>query len=140
MAALCAVDHSRTHPHGGGAPVHHAALNDGGAIFHNTLTGGPAKVTGIADGEDHYDVVNYGQLQKVSRGVAMVAGLAAIPQVDEGKRFSIGAGAGYFNKEGSIAVGGSMRIAGNAIVKAGVSFTPSDMNSPAANAGFAWSW
>jgi autotransporter adhesin len=50
----------------------------------------------VADGTATHDAVNYGQLRKVIAGVAGVAAMANIPQVDQGKTFSVGAGVSSF--------------------------------------------
>lgn len=55
----------------GGTHSTSLTLNDWGATFQNDTTGGPARVTGVADGEDRYDAVNYGQLEKAYSGVAV---------------------------------------------------------------------
>jgi len=127
----------------GGTYSNSMTLNDNGATFQNSATGGPVKVTGVADGSSKYDAVNYGQLEdvesKVSGGVAMVAGLASIPQVEQCKTYSLGAGTGFYNGETAIAVGGSVRVARNAIFKGGISFSTSD-SEPVGNAGIAFSW
>ena len=68
----------------------------------------------------------------------MAAALAAIPQVDTGKTFSIGAGTGHFKGETALSVGGSVRIIDNAVIKAGVSYAGD--SDCVVNAGVAYSW
>lgn len=89
----------------GGAYSTTMTLRDSGAYFQNTLTGGPAKVTGVADGVDDYDAVNYRQLKKANVGIAAVSAMAAIPGTMPGKRFAIGAGYGHFEGENALAIG-----------------------------------
>jgi len=78
-------------------------LDDGGATFQNTTTGGPTRVTGVADGTSAYDAVNYRQLKslesEMSGGIAMASAFSGIPQVDANKTFMLGAGVGNFNSE-----------------------------------------
>lgn len=112
-------------------------LDDHGAHFRNDATGGPARVTGVADGHSDFDAVNFRQM---SRGVAMAAGLAAIPQVEPGKRFSVGAGTGLYHGQSAMAVGGSGRVGSNTIVKGGVSFSLTKNDDPCANLGVSYSW
>lgn len=80
-------------------------LNNYGATFANTTTDGPARVTGVADGSSDYDAVNYRQLQKSYQGIPFVSALSAIPPTLPAKRFSVGAGYGYFESESSLAIG-----------------------------------
>jgi hypothetical protein len=81
-------------------------LNDSGATFGNaTNGGGPARVTGVADGTQRYDAVNYGQLERAYEGVASAAALAALPQPVHGKNYSLGVGYGHFAGENAVAVG-----------------------------------
>jgi hypothetical protein len=117
-------------------------LDDGGATFQNTQSGGPARVTGVADGSQPYDAVNYRQIKsletRVSEGVAMSSALSSIPQVDTNKRYLLGAGVGYFNNETAVAVGGSVRVAKNGIIKAGVAYNAGSKTSTHAGFGFSW--
>ena len=130
-------------------------LNGSGVTFKNTANGGGAvKITGVADGVSGYDAANMRQLQglearlnsslkaqevTLSRGVAMAAGLAAIPQVDQNKSYALGIGTGLYNGEASLAIGASMRLAENAVVKAGLSFSPGG-EAPMGNVGMGLSW
>lgn len=75
--------------------------------------------------------------KKLSGGVAMAGAFAGIPQVDPGKKLSLGAGYGYYNTENALAVGGSIRVANNGIVKTGVAITSGDAS---VSAGFGYSW
>jgi autotransporter adhesin len=71
----------------------------------------------------------------------MAAGLAAIPQVDPGKSFSVGAGSGYYDGQTSLAVGMSARVDQDWVVKAGVSTVPSNSQyNQMVNVGVGYSW
>ena len=118
-------------------------LSDSGADF------GGAKVTGIAAGTSTYDAVNYGQLQqaykhigniekKASRGIAGVAAMANIPQVEPGKTFSIGAGIGSYGGYQALAIGASGRIFENTLVKGSVARSGSGQT--VLGAGISHSW
>ena len=89
----------------GGAHSTSMILNDDGARFVNNNSGGPAQVTGVADGSGDFDAVNYRQLEKAYMGIASTAALAAIPNTMPGKRFAIGAGYGNFEGQSAVAVG-----------------------------------
>ena len=114
-------------------------LNDWGATFSNN--GSPARVTGVADGVNQYDAVNFGQLQKSYIGIASVSALAAIPNTMPGKRFAIGAGYGYFENESALALGLKASILDCISVQAGVGFGVGQSNSDySANAGISYSF
>ena len=116
-------------------------MNSGGAHFSNG-SGGPVKVTGVADGTSRYDAVNYGQLQDVeklaSRGIAAVTAMANIPQVDHGKTFSVGAGVGSYNGYQALAIGASGRVMDDWILKASVG--SSENGHVAFGGGVSYSW
>lgn len=108
-----------------------------------------ARLSGVADGINDFDAVNMRQLRGLerninrvetlaSRGIAGVAALASIPQVEQGKTFSLGAGVGSYNGYQAIAVGGSGRITQNTIVKASVA--TSAHGKPTFGAGISYSW
>jgi hypothetical protein len=114
-------------------------LNDSGATFSNN--GSPAHVTGVADGVNQYDAVNYGQLQKSYQGIASVSALAAIPGTMPGKRFAIGAGYGYFESQSAVAVGLKASILDCLSVTAGVGLGVGQTDSTyTANAGISFSF
>lgn len=96
-------------------------LHDDGATFANTSNGEAVRVHGVDDGTAPTDAVNTRQL---GAGLAMVAGLAALPQVEPGKKFSIGLGTGGYMSQVSLAGGVSARIKDNITVKAGGAFVP----------------
>ena len=123
---------------GGGTSL---TMNSSGATFSNA-SGGPIKVTGVANGTSKYDAVNYGQLQDVerlaSRGIASVTAMTNIPQVEQGKTFSVGAGIGSYNGYQALAVGASGRITENLIFKASVG--SSENGHAAFGGGVSYSW
>jgi len=125
----------------GGTRSTSLTLNDSGATFRNTTTGGPVRVTGVADGKSDFDAVNYRQLKselkKVYSGVASVAALAAIPDPAPGKRFSIGTGYGYYEGESAIALGVKAAITDRINAHLGVGYSRTRVTT---NAGVGYSW
>jgi len=124
----------------GGTHSTSMTLDDSGATF-STTSGGPSQVHGVADGTSTYDAVNLGQLRstedKLSGGIAMSSAFSGIPQVDTNKKFSLGTGYGYYNSQSALAVGGSVRVSDNAVIKTGVAISNGDAS---VNAGFGYSW
>ena len=112
-------------------------LNDNGATFRNDATGGPARVTGVDDGRNPYDAVNYRQLEKAYSGVASVAALAGIPDPGPGKRFSIGMGGGTYLTEKAMAIGLTAQIRDNIRLKTGLAY---DGTQTTVNEGISFSW
>lgn len=80
------------------------------------------QIHGLAPGTLGTDAANMNQLNGVendmSKGVAAATALANIPQVDQGKTYSLGIGYGHYNGENALAVGGSWRYNTDGIVKA----------------------
>jgi len=144
----------------GGTTSTTLTLDDSGATFANTATGGgPARVSGIADGVNNYDAVNMHQfrtmedlvqrrftsiedtINKANMGIASVSALAAIPAVLPGKRFAIGAGYGYFESENAVAVGIKANLGNHLSASAGMGFGVGRSDSTySANAGFSFSF
>jgi len=114
----------------------------------NTTTGGPARVSGVANGVNDYDAVNVRQynvlkdgVEKANMGIASVSALSAIPGALPGKRVALGAGYGYFEDESAIAIGVKARVLENMSVSAGIGVGISDTSSTyTANAGFSFSF
>lgn len=121
----------------GGTTSTTLTLNDDGATFANTATGGPARVTGVADGVDNFDAINYSQLKGAYGGIASVAAMANIPAPPAGKSFSIGIGFGNFEGENAFALGGAARLSENISVQASVGRSD-DNSSLGAGVGFSW--
>ena len=132
------ADASSANLTGGGNTL---SMSSSGARFSNS-TGGPIKVTGVANGTSKYDAVNYGQLQDVerlaSRGIASVTAMANIPQVEPGKTFSVGAGIGSYNGYQALSIGASGRIFDGLVVKAAVG--SSENGHAAFGGGVSYSW
>jgi len=122
----------------GGTHSSSLTLADNGATFSNAQTGRPIQVHGVDDGTADYDAVNVRQL---ASGVAMAAGLAALPQVEPGKRFGVAAGTGIYMDKISVAVGLSARFLDSLVVKGGISMVPSyGQFNQVGNIGIGYSW
>lgn len=125
----------------GGANSTSFTLNDNGARFSNSANGAPVTVTGVADGRQDFDAVNYRQLKQVAAGVAGAVAMANIPQVDQSKTFAIGAGVGHFQDSTALALGASYRVAPATVLKASVSSIDngnSRTSTYGVGAGFSW--
>ena len=125
----------------GGTNSTNVTFNDTEVVFDRDGSG-PARVTGIADGSRPFDAVNYRQLEKTRKelaaGLASVAAIANIPQVEHGKRFSFGAGVGSHDSESGYAIGFSARLWGTAVMKA--SYGGSSDGEATYGLGVAASW
>lgn len=125
----------------GGTTSTTLTLNDSGATFADSSTGGPARVTGVADGTTRYDAVNYGQLKEVSEtanaGVASVAAMANLPSPPSGKRFTLGLGFGHYEDQNAVAVGGAAMLHERLHLKASLG-RANDNNTIGAGIGFSW--
>ena len=99
----------------GGTNSTSMTLNDTGATFSNG-NGGPARVTGVADGKSKYDAVNYGQLQDLeddlSKGIAISYALEVMLP-DPGKSFRMTVGGGFYNGESALGLTGAGRVTEN---------------------------
>ncbi len=143
----------------GGTTSNSLTINDAGATFANSTSGAPVKVTGVADGTSQYDAVNYGQIQgfqsqiqsvektvdtmgkNLSGGIASVAALAAMPDLDKGKKFAISMGTGYFDSQAGLAFGFSGRFNKRVVGRVGLSLSPTSPDHNAvANAGISYAW
>ena len=132
------ADASSANLTGGGNTL---SMSSSGARFSNA-SGGPVKVTGVANGTSKYDAVNYGQLQDVerlaSRGIASVTAMTNIPQVEQGKTFAVGAGIGSYNGYQALAIGASGRIMDDLVFKASIG--SSENGHAAFGGGVSYSW
>jgi len=114
-----------------------------------------SQIHGVAAGTAQTDAVNVSQLNNMSSnfnsqlnglkaGVASTVAMANIPQVDQGKRFAIGAGLGHYDGASALSVGGSIRVNENAVIKGSLahSFNTSGPaeTSTAVGVGAAYSW
>jgi hypothetical protein len=121
----------------GGTNSTSLTLDDGGATFTNMPTGGPARVTGVANGTRRYDAVNYGQLKETYGGIASVAAMANIPDPAPGKAYSIGLGFGNFEGENAFALGGAARLSESVSLQASIGHSD-DNHTVGAGVGFSW--
>lgn len=127
-------------------------VGNAGVTFSND-SGGPVKVTGVANGTSTYDAVNYGQLSAVQSqvdnlsrrvdtvagGVASVAAMANIPMVNDPKKaVSLGAGVGTFMGQSAVALGATVRLTKSLTAKASVSTV--NGGEQAAGVGIAYGW
>lgn len=124
----------------GGTRSTSLTLNDSGARFSNSATGAPVTVTGVADGQQDFDAVNYRQLKQIAAGVAGVSAMANIPQVDQNKTFAVGVGLGNFQSQTALALGASYRVAPNAVIKASASTTNAERKTTVYGVGAGFSW
>ena len=104
--------------------VNTATLNVSGATSTNGIYNNNARISGVANGTDSNDAVNYGQLQDtrkiLSRGIASVTAMANIPAVDQGKTFSVGLGLGNYDSSTAVALGASYRLGQVAVLRGSV--------------------
>ena len=121
----------------GGTSSTNLTLNDNGATFDNN-NGGPARVTGIADGKSRYDAVNYGQLESVKGGIAAVSAMASLPALQYNKNYSVAFGSGTYDNVSAFAFGGTARINDNFIFKANAGRSAGD--PWVASVGVSYSW
>jgi autotransporter adhesin len=125
----------------GGTTSTTLTLDDNGAHFANTATGGPARVTGVANGVAPNDAVNVRQLERLSRtafaGIASVAALSAIPEPLPGKTFTVGMGYGNFESEDAVAFGLKSHLWEKVSVTAGVGLSRGNTTT-SAGVGFSW--
>jgi hypothetical protein len=122
-------------------------LDNSGATFQDTVTGGPALVHGVADAQAPFDAVNLRQLgrglatldDRLSGGIASVAALAAIPGPVGCKNYSLGIGFGEYSGQSAGAIGVKANLPkSNISLAAGAGFTNS--TSPTFNGGVAFSF
>lgn len=106
--------------------------------------GAPVVVSGVANGGNEFDAVNFGQFQdlrkRMAKGISTTSAMVNIPQVTEGKMFQIGVGVGGFDSETGVAVGGSARVGTAGIVKASVGTGTGNHSKTVWGIGGGWSW
>ena len=110
-------------------------LNGNGASFANA-TGAPVAVTGVANGVNPNDAVNFSQMKDAYRGIAGASALAAIPAPAAGKTYSVGVGYGRFKGESAAAIGVKANFSNNLSVGIGASLN----GTPTYSAGVGYSW
>ncbi|MES9855563.1 MAG: YadA C-terminal domain-containing protein, partial [Sedimenticola sp.] len=125
----------------GGSNSTTITLDDNGATFSDSVTSGPVKVTGVANGVDHFDAVNRSQLNGVATraysGIASVAALAAIPEPIPGKRYSLGVGLGHYAGEEALAIGFKSNIGNSMRFSTAIGRSHGNTTT---NAGLGFSW
>ena len=124
----------------GGVRSTSLTLSDTGAHFSNAANGAPVRVSGVADGENDFDAVNYRQLKNVAAGVAGASAAANIPQVEQNKKYLVGVGLGNFQNQTAMAFGGSLRLAPNAVVKASIATNDFNNKRTVYGLGVGLSW
>ncbi|MDX9989213.1 YadA-like family protein [Thiothrix unzii] len=101
----------------GGTNSTSLAFDDNGAHFRNDATGGPARVTGVADGVADFDAVNFRQLNnldkkltgKINETGAVAAAFAQLGQAQTPGKSTFGIAAGGQGSKAGVALGFSHR-------------------------------
>ena len=101
----------------GGTNSTSLAFDDNGAHFRNDSTGGPARVTGVADGVADFDAVNFRQLNnldkkltgKINETGAVAAAFAQLGQAQTPGKSTFGIAAGGQGSKAGVALGFSHR-------------------------------
>jgi hypothetical protein len=116
----------------------------GGSDLYSTLDMNGNQIHGVAAGTVGTDAVNLNQLNDLeddmSKGIAATTAIANIPQVEAGKKASVGLGYGHYNGENAIAAGASWHFgaASQGIMK--VSIGTGGSGETTGGVGAAWSW
>jgi|GEM_PF-5943400 len=126
----------------GGSSSTSLQLDDQGARFFDASSGGPARVSGIADGVQTQDAVNVGQLRgqekRMAQGIASTAAIANIPALEHGKSVALGVGVGHFNGASALAFAGSLRLSPHASFRASLALNGGQKRVVGAGANFSW--
>jgi hypothetical protein len=146
------VTNSQTQISGGSSSTY-LTLGNAEARFSSNANGTvPARVTGIADGVNQYDAVNYGQVSsaynslrsdikdvenKAYGGIAAAVALAGIPAPAAGKQYTVGAGWGNYEGENAFALGGRAQVTPEFQLTAGWGYS-SEGNAFNVGAGYSW--
>ena len=140
------IDANNTHQTvlSGGNSSTSLTLNDNGAQFSNNVNGGPARVSGVADGVNAFDAVNARQLGSVASraysGIAQIAAMQGLATPTGGRNYAVGMGAGFYAGQQALAFGAKAVVADNFQVCASfgpVSVPPATWRLTV-NAGFTW--
>jgi hypothetical protein len=94
-------------------------------------------VHGVKDGSADFDAVN---VRQYASSIAAVTAMANIPQVDPGKTFALGAGYGRFMNRDALALGGTLRISKNGVLKSSLASGVGGGSNTTFGVGGAWSW
>jgi hypothetical protein len=126
----------------GGTTSTSLQLDDSGARFLDSTHGGPARVSGIANGLAVDDAVNVGQLRAqeklLAQGIASTAAIANIPPLEQHKTVALGVGVGHFNSRSALAVAASVRLSPNASFRASMALNSGKRRVIGAGASFSW--
>jgi trimeric autotransporter adhesin len=110
------------------------------------------RVTGVADGVNQYDAVNYGQVasaynglkrdikdveSKAYGGIASAVALAGIPAPAAGKTYTVGVGWGNYEGENAFALGGRAQVTPEFQLTAGWGYS-NEGNAFNVGAGYSW--
>lgn len=102
------------------------------------------QIHGLAPGTAGTDAVNLNQLNDIendmSKGIAATTAIANIPQVEAGKKASVGLGYGHYNGENAIAAGASWHFGAQSDGIMKVSVGTGGSGETAVGAGASWSW
>lgn len=113
-------------------------LDNNGVVFSNAATGGPARLSGVANGSGEFDAVN---VRQFGSAIAGATAAANIPGVDSNKTSSVGVGLGSFMNQQALALGGSYRFSDNGVLRASVATGLNAGGSKTSvGVGAAWSW
>jgi autotransporter adhesin len=111
--------------------------------------GSERRITNVAAGVNSTDAVNVSQLRQVTSqvgdvqrlaysGVAMAGALAALPQVEADKTFSLGAGIGSYAGYTALAIGASAHVRRDTVAKFGISTISGSHTLINAGVGYSW--
>ncbi|MCK9453510.1 MAG: YadA-like family protein [Bacteroidales bacterium] len=116
----------------------------GGTDLYSTLDMNGNQIHGVAAGTAGTDAVNLNQLNDIendmSKGIAATTAIANIPQVEAGKKASVGLGYGHYNGENALAIGGSWHFGAQSDGIMKVSVGTGGSGETAVGAGASWSW
>jgi autotransporter adhesin len=108
-------------------------------------------VTGVANGTNQFDAVNYGQLQALSSdmsniaeraysGISQTAAMSAIPAPMAGHHYSVGMGSGFYAGQQAIAFGGRADVGEHVRLSAAMGSGMGSTSQMTANVGAGFSW
>lgn len=121
----------------GGVNSSSMTLNDHGATFSNSATGGPIQVHGVDDGTADYDAVN---VRQFAASIAAVSAATSIPMPDGTKDTYVGVGMGHHMGKTALAVGINHRMTAMSMIKATVASGVNSGSRPVLGVGVGWGW
>jgi hypothetical protein len=121
----------------GGTRSSSLTLDDNGATFSNSNTGGPIRVHGVADGKASFDAVNVRQL---FGGIA--ASMAAAPVITDLQRGEngFGMGMGHYGGYSAVGIGLSRYTHSGILLNVGVSRGIQEGSRTAVRGGIGFKW